>query len=37
MTPDDVLNGYMRVSVLVAIRPAEFIMISFVQQQALSS
>ncbi|PCK08959.1 MAG: phage tail protein [Alteromonadaceae bacterium] len=37
MTADDLLNGYMRVSVKVAVvRPAEFIVISFEQQQAKS-
>jgi phage tail sheath protein FI len=38
MTPDDLLNGYLRVSVQVAlVRPAEFIVITFQQQQATSS
>lgn len=37
MTADDLLNGYLRVSVQVAVvRPAEFIVISFQQQQATS-
>jgi uncharacterized protein len=37
MTADDLLNGYMRVSVKVAVvRPAEFIVITFQQQQAKS-
>jgi phage tail sheath protein FI len=37
MTSDDLLNGYMRVSVKVAVvHPAEFIVISFEQQQATS-
>lgn len=37
MTADDLLNGYMRVSVKVAVvHPAEFIVISFEQQQATS-
>lgn len=37
MTADDLLNGYMRVSVKVAVvRPAEFIVITFEQQQAKS-
>lgn len=37
MTADDLLNGYMRVSVAVAVvHPAEFIVISFEQQQAKS-
>lgn len=37
MTADDLLNGYMRVSVAVAVvRPAEFIVITFEQQQAKS-
>lgn len=37
MTPDDLLNGYMRVSVLVALtRPAEFLVISYEQEQAKS-
>ena len=35
MTADDLLNGYMRVSVKVAVvHPAEFIVISFEEQQA---
>lgn len=38
MTSDDLLNGYMRISVGVAVvRPAEFIVITFQQQQATSS
>lgn len=37
MTSDDLLNGYLRVSVLVAVvRPAEFLVISFEQEQAKS-
>lgn len=37
MTADDLLNGYMRISVKVAVvHPAEFIVISFEQQQAAS-
>jgi phage tail sheath protein FI len=37
MTADDLLNGFMRVSVKVAVvRPAEFIVITFEQQQAKS-
>lgn len=37
MTPDDLLNGYMRITVQVAVvRPAEFIVITFQQQQAKS-
>ena len=37
MTSDDLLNGYMRVTVKVAVvRPAEFIVITFQQQQATS-
>ena len=37
MTADDLLNGYMRISVKVAVvHPAEFIVISFEQQQATS-
>ena len=37
MTADDLLNGYMRVSVKVAVvHPAEFIVISFEQQQQAS-
>ena len=37
MTADDILNGYMRVTVLVAVvRPAEFIVITFQQEQAKS-
>lgn len=35
MTADDLLNGYMRVTVLVAtVKPAEFIVITFQQEQA---
>ena len=38
MTADDILNGYMRVSIQVAVvRPAEFIVITFEQQMATSS
>ena len=37
MTADDLLNGYMRILVKVAVlHPAEFIVISFEQQQATS-
>ena len=37
MTPDDLLNGYMRVSVMVAtVKPAEFLVITFQQEQAKS-
>lgn len=37
MTAEDLLNGYMRVSVKVAVvRPAEFIVITFEQEQAKS-
>jgi hypothetical protein len=37
MTSEDLLNGYMRVTVKVAVvHPAEFIVISFEQQQATS-
>ncbi len=37
MTADDVLNGYLRILVQVAVvRPAEFIVISFEQQQGVS-
>lgn len=37
MTPGDLLNGYMRVTVLVAVvRPAEFIEITFQQKMATS-
>jgi phage tail sheath protein FI len=37
MTADDILSGYMRVSIQVAVvRPAEFIVISFQQQMATS-
>lgn len=37
MTADDLLNGYLRVTVKVAVvHPAEFIVISFEQQQATS-
>lgn len=38
MTSDDILNGFMNVTVKVAVvHPAEFIVISFQQQQATSS
>lgn len=38
MTSDDILNGFMKVSVKVAvIRPAEFIVITFQQEMAVSS
>lgn len=38
MTSDDILGGFMNVTVKVAIvRPAEFIVITFQQQQAVSS
>ncbi|MGH2664798.1 phage tail sheath family protein [Flavobacterium sp.] len=38
MSGDDLLNGYMRVTVKVApIRPAEFIVLTFQQQMAVSS
>ena len=38
MTPEDILNGIMRISVLVAMtRPAEFIVINFEQEMASSS
>jgi hypothetical protein len=37
MTADDLLNGYLRVTVKAAVvHPAEFIVISFEQQQAAS-
>lgn len=37
MTADDLLNGYMRVTVLVAtVKPAEFLVITFQQEQAKS-
>ena len=37
MTADDLLNGYLKVTVLVAVvHPAEFMVISFEQQQATS-
>lgn len=37
MTPEDILEGIMRVSVLVAMtRPAEFIEITFKQQMQKS-
>jgi phage tail sheath protein FI len=37
MTADDLLNGFMRVSIMVAVvHPAEFIVITFEQQQAQS-
>ena len=33
MTPQDILDGYIRITVLVVItRPAEFIMLTFEQQ-----
>jgi len=35
MTSDDILNGWLRVNVKVAlVRPAEFIVLNFEQQQA---
>lgn len=38
MTGDDILNGFMKVSIKVAVvRPAEFIVITFQQQMAVSS
>ena len=38
MTPEDLLNGWMNVSVKVAVvHPAEFIIINFTQQMAKSS
>jgi len=38
MTPEDLLNGFLKVSVKVAVvRPAEFIVITFMQQMAKSS
>ncbi|MDH4472856.1 MAG: phage tail sheath C-terminal domain-containing protein [Fluviicola sp.] len=38
MTSEDLLNGFMRVTIKVAVvRPAEFIVITFEQQQAVSS
>lgn len=38
MTADDILNGFMNVSIKVAVtHPAEFIVITFQQQQATSS
>ncbi|WP_046744079.1 phage tail sheath family protein [Kordia zhangzhouensis] len=38
MTSDDILNGFMNVTVKVAVvRPAEFIVLTFQQQQATSS
>jgi len=38
MTADDILNGFMNVTVKVAVvHPAEFIVITFQQQQAVSS
>lgn len=38
MTSDDIVNGFMNVTVKVAVvRPAEFIVISFQQQMAVSS
>ena len=37
MTADDLLNGYLRITVLLAIaRPAEFVVLTFQQQQAKS-
>jgi phage tail sheath protein FI len=37
MTADDILDGYMRVTVKVAIvRPAEFIELTFQQQMQVS-
>ena len=37
MTPEDIQNGIMRVTLKVAMqRPAEFIVITFEQQQATS-
>ena len=37
MTADDLLNGFMRVTVQVAVvRPAEFLVITFQQVQAKS-
>jgi phage tail sheath protein FI len=38
MTSDDLLNGFMRVTIKVAVtHPAEFIVIEFEQQMAKSS
>jgi len=38
MTADDILNGFMNVTIKVAVvRPAEFIVLTFQQQQATSS
>lgn len=38
MTSDDILNGFMNVTIKVAVvRPAEFIVLTFQQQQATSS
>jgi hypothetical protein len=38
MTSDDILNGFMNVTVKVAVvRPAEFIVLTFQQQMAVSS
>jgi phage tail sheath protein FI len=38
MTSEDILNGFMNVTIKVAVvRPAEFIVITFQQQQATSS
>jgi phage tail sheath protein FI len=38
MTADDILNGFMNVTVLVAVvRPAEFIVITFQQEMPVSS
>ena len=37
MTPDDILNGFMNVTVKVAlVRPAEFIVITFQQKMQTS-
>ena len=37
MSGDDILNGYMRVSIRVALlHPAEFIVLTFQQQQQVS-
>jgi phage tail sheath protein FI len=37
MTSDDILDGYMRVTVKVAlVRPAEFIVLTFQQKQQTS-
>ena len=38
MTSDDIVNGFMKVTIKVAItRPAEFIILTFQQQMATSS